>query len=198
MVNPPKHRKTPLNRDEILRAALRLADQEGLGALKMRKVAELVGVEAMSLYHHIPNKGALLDGVVEIVFREMRVPDPAPADWRELMDVMVGEFRRVLVEHPNVLPLVASRPPATPMASPYMRVPLQLLSRAGLPAVDVVALYQSLLAFTFGHALLSVQLGGRKPSENAVGDLGEMMEHWDPATFTRSVRALLNDYAPES
>lgn len=197
MVNAPRNRKSPLTREEILKAALDLADAEGLSGLTMRGVAEKVGVEAMSLYHHVPNKDALLDGVVETVFRQMRVPDPLPADWRDLMEAMVSEFRRVLVEHPNILPLVASRPPATPIASPYMRVPLQLLSDAGLPSADVVALYQSLLAFTFGHALLSVQLGSRKPSKEAVGDLGEMMEQWDAATFNRSVRALMHDYAPK-
>lgn len=198
MTNPPKRRDAPLTRDEILTAALRLIDEGGVAALTMRRVAESVGVEAMSLYHHVPNKDALLDGVIELVLREMSVPKPMPENWMDLMEAMLSEFRRVLVEHPNVLPLVANRPPATPTASPYMRVPLEVLAKAGLPATDVVALYQSLLAFTFGHSLLSVHsIDARKPSEEAVGELAEMLEEWDAATFRRSVRALMKDYAPE-
>lgn len=197
MTNPPKKRNNPLTREELLEAATRILDEEGLSALTMRRLAAEVGVEAMSLYHHVPNKDALLDGVVEHVLRQMRVPDPMPEDWMDLMETMVAEFRRVLVDHPRVLPLVANRPPATPASAPYMRVPLEVLGRAGLPGEDVVALYQSLIAFTFGHSLLSVQSAdGGVPSEEAVGELGQLLEQWDDQTFRRSVRALMREYAP--
>ena len=73
--------RTPLTRERILRAAIDLADTDGLDALSMRKLAKAVGVEAMSLYNHVANKDDLLDGIVDLVVAEIYVPR-AEGDWR--------------------------------------------------------------------------------------------------------------------
>src|ERR1700757_253804 len=64
-------RRAPLSRDQVLRAAVAIADESGMAALSMRKLGEAVGVEAMSLYNHVASKGDLLDGMVDIVFSEI-------------------------------------------------------------------------------------------------------------------------------
>ena len=73
--------RTPLTRERVLRAAIDLADREGLDALSMRKLAKAVGVEAMSLYNHVANKDDLLDGIIDLVVAEIYVPG-ADGDWR--------------------------------------------------------------------------------------------------------------------
>src|ERR671912_371954 len=67
-------KRQPLSRQRILEAAVRFVDREGLEALSMRKLGSELGVEAMSLYNHVPNKGALLDGMVEVLLGELEVP----------------------------------------------------------------------------------------------------------------------------
>src|SRR5659263_422397 len=75
----------------------------------MRRLAQDVGVEAASLYHHVPNKEALLDGALVRMRSEMRIPDPLPADWIDLMEAIFAEYRRVLSAHPHMLPLAGRR-----------------------------------------------------------------------------------------
>src|SRR5919112_6853273 len=73
-------KRQPLSRQRILEAAVRFADREGLEALSMRKLGSELGVEAMSLYNHVPNKGALFDGMVEVLLGELEVP-PEDESW---------------------------------------------------------------------------------------------------------------------
>ena len=89
---PPRRKKSaakpparqPLTRERALREAQRLADEGGMETLTMRRLAEELGVEAMSLYHHVPNKDAILDGMVDQIFEEITLPSPA-LPWRVAM-----------------------------------------------------------------------------------------------------------------
>ncbi len=99
-----------LTRDAILAAALRIIDESGLDACTMRAVAAELGVEAMSLYWHVPGKDALLDGVVELVLGEVDSGQGAVTTWQESFVSFAHTFRGVLRHHPNVVQLVASRP----------------------------------------------------------------------------------------
>jgi AcrR family transcriptional regulator len=148
-------RKRPLTRDEILTAALAIVDEAGPDALSMRKLAAALGVEAMTLYHHFANKDAILDGVVERVFGEMHVPDPLPGEWMALAEEMFAAFRQVLVDHPNTIALLARRPLNTRGSADFVEAPLAVLSRSGLPPDRVGKLYQSLVAYSFGHAFIA-------------------------------------------
>ena len=69
----------------------------------MRRLGDAVGVEAMSLYKHVPNKEVLLELTVERMRSEMRLPDPLPVDWLERMACIFDEYRRGLATHPNIL-----------------------------------------------------------------------------------------------
>jgi len=150
-------RETPLTRDEILAKALAIADAEGLDVLSMRRLARQLGIEAMSLYHHVANKGAILDGLVEVVMREMVIPEPLPTQWRALVTEMFVAFRAALERHPNVLPLLVTRPLNTQGSASYVEAPLAAMAGAGLDPAAVGQLYQTLVAYTVGHALISAR-----------------------------------------
>src|SRR5690349_22109423 len=96
---PPR---IPLSRDRVLRAAVGIADEQGLGALTMRRLGEVVGAEAMSLYHHVSNKEDLLDGIAEYVVREINdaVERLGPHDdWKHAVRERILTAREVLLRH---------------------------------------------------------------------------------------------------
>lgn len=104
-----------LSRERVLRAATAIADEHGIGAVSMRSVASAVGVEAMSLYHHVESKQALLDGLVALVVEECRdevaargVPD-AGTDWHAAVRTRVLAARAVMLRHPWAPAVVESR-----------------------------------------------------------------------------------------
>ena len=79
---PQPEPRIPLSRERVLRAAIALADEGGLESLSMRKLGQQLGVEAMSLYHHVANKDDLLDGIVDAVTSEIEVPSDE-TDWKD-------------------------------------------------------------------------------------------------------------------
>lgn len=135
--------------------ALAIVDEQGVGALSMRALAGRLGVEAMSLYHHVRNKDALLTGVVESVMRRMDLAEPLPEKPLEVFEAMMLSFRRVLAEHPNAVPLVMTRPLATKTTTGYVDAPLRVLGEAGLGREEAGRLYQTAVAYTLGHAFIS-------------------------------------------
>ncbi|MFY2791744.1 TetR/AcrR family transcriptional regulator [Rhodococcus sp. MALMAid1271] len=102
------HRGSALGRDEIVRSAMDLADSQGLRAVSMRGVATRLGVEAMSLYHHVKNKEDMLDGMVDEVFSEFHAPRIG-ADWQSEMRLRSQSARGVLKKHPWAVGLMDSR-----------------------------------------------------------------------------------------
>jgi len=97
-----------LSRQRVLQAAIDLADREGIGSLTMRGLAQHLGVEAMSLYHHVANKEALLDGMVDIVFGEFHLPR-AGEDWADEMRLRAVSAREALTRHRWAIGLMDSR-----------------------------------------------------------------------------------------
>lgn len=119
--------RRPLTRNRICRAALALADREGLGALTMRRVAGRLGVEAMTLYHHFENKDAMLDGTLDLLVERAKLPegDLTPEEWvRGTAEAIRGLART----HPRAFPLLTRRP--VPVLDPAVARPLE----AGLAA----------------------------------------------------------------
>ncbi|MFA9429979.1 TetR family transcriptional regulator [Egicoccus sp. AB-alg2] len=107
--------RRPLSRERVLRAAIDLADRDGIEALTMRNLAQGLGVEAMSLYHHVRNKDALLDGVVEVVVEEINaavapVDGTSAQDWKAAMRERILTARAVLLRHPWAPALIETRP----------------------------------------------------------------------------------------
>lgn len=184
-------RSNPLSRDEILSAALALIDSEGADALSMRRLARELHVEAMSLYHHVPNKQALLDGVVELSLTSPAPARPPEGDWRATVMEAVAGFRRALTAHPNVLPLMVGHPPTSDEASrTYVEAPLRFLLANGFAERDAAELFESLFALAFGHAMLTTNY-------RAVEVDGVPVFRFTEASFGRAVQVLLDGYATD-
>ncbi|MBT2406588.1 MULTISPECIES: TetR/AcrR family transcriptional regulator C-terminal domain-containing protein [unclassified Streptomyces] len=105
---PEATRRAPLNRDRVLRAAVALADDIGIEALSMRKLAQELGVVPMALYKHVANKEQLLDGMVEIVVGEID-PPAAGSDWKSAVRRRVLSARRALLGHAWASQVIQSR-----------------------------------------------------------------------------------------
>lgn len=166
----PSTGRAPLTTKQVMAAALRILDAEGFEALSMRHLARSLDREAMTLYRHASNKSALLDGVAEMVLRELHV-DSKAADWREELRELARSFRRLCLAHPSVVPLLVTRPEATPLGlrpSSTMRVLedfLQLLSRAGFTPPHALHAYRLFFGFLHGQALAERQELAEKPDE---------------------------------
>src|SRR6202789_2792186 len=109
------HGSGKITREAALAAALEIIDRDGVGALSMRRLARALDRDPMIIYRHAPNKAALLDGVVEVVLAQLKV-DPADPDWAAQLRAVARDYRQLALAHPHVVPLLATRPLATPLA----------------------------------------------------------------------------------
>ncbi|MFJ9853706.1 TetR/AcrR family transcriptional regulator C-terminal domain-containing protein [Streptomyces sp. NPDC101150] len=140
-----------LSRALVLDTALELVDREGLRGLSMRRLGGALGVEAMTLYHYVPNKEALLDGLVERVFAEALPPAAEGTAWREQLVGYAASLRAALLRHPGVLPLVVTRPMVTPAGLDAVERGLDALTGAGFPLGRAVDALNALSLFVVGH-----------------------------------------------
>jgi AcrR family transcriptional regulator len=133
-ITPPSEadagRRAPLTRQQVLEAAVGLADRIGIDALSMRKLAQELGVEAMSLYTHVRNKDDLLNGVVEAVLAEIPIA-PGGADWRTSLRRTVMAARGVLLRHPWAPRLIATRTEPGPAMLRYFDTVIGMLRGGG-------------------------------------------------------------------
>ena len=90
--------RTPLSKERVLRAAIELADTEGIDALSMRRLAKELGVEAMSLYNHVANKDEILAGILDLVANEFELPSET-GDWKTAMHRHAISSRDALLRH---------------------------------------------------------------------------------------------------
>lgn len=123
-------KKIPLTRKRILRAAIKLADNSDIKSLSMRKLAQTLGVEAMSLYNHVSNKEDVLNGIVDIVAGEIDVP-AIGADWRMAMHRRATSAHSVLLRHPWASMLIVSRINIGPAMLCYVNATIGCLREAG-------------------------------------------------------------------
>jgi AcrR family transcriptional regulator len=159
-----------ITRDVVLAAALEIIDADGADGLSMRRLARALGRDPMVLYRHAPNKAALLDGVAETVLAQLTV-DSADPDWAAQLRAVARGYRRLVLAHPHVVPLLVTRPLATPLGlrSPGTLRPLEdiltLLTRAGFSGPDALHIYRALFGFLHGHVLNELQELVEKPEE---------------------------------
>ena len=149
-------KRRPLSRRRVLEAAVRFADREGLDALSMRKLGAELGVEAMSLYNHVPNKDALLDGMVEVLLGELEVPSERAA-WEERVREAYRGFRRLARRHPNVFPLLVLRPPDTMDGVWLVEEFLKTMRGAGFDAPTALYAFRTLSAYATGYAMAEIR-----------------------------------------
>ncbi|NLG22379.1 MAG: TetR/AcrR family transcriptional regulator [Actinomycetales bacterium] len=148
-----------LTREAVLEAAVRLVDEQGLTALSMRRLGAELGVEAMALYHHVGSKEELLDGLVEHLFSQAvpaqdAAPEPVAGDpdpWRAVMRRFAHDILQTLLDHPHLVPVVLSRPAATPPVHALLERALVPLRGAGFPPGRSLDLVYALIGFVVGH-----------------------------------------------
>jgi len=183
----------PISRSLILQTALGIIDRDGVDRLSMRRLSDAVGRDPTVLYRHLPNKAAVLDGVAEIVLGQLTV-DTADSDWAAQLRIVAHDFRRLAITHPNVVPLLVTRPLATPLGQrpPGMLRPLEdvltLLTSAGFTGIDALHIYRLLFGFLHGHILNELQEVVERPEET--DDVLRLGLHRLPITEFPHLRAL--------
>ena len=188
----------PLSRALVLRTALDIVDQDGVAGLSMRRLGGALDRDPMALYRYAANKAALLDGVAELVLEQLRV-DTTDDDWESQLRTVARTYRDLALAHPQVVPLLVTRPLATPLAlrplgtlRPLEDV-LQLLTRAGFSTVDALHIYRSLFGFLHGHVLNELQELVDNPEET--DDLLRLGLHRLPLKEFPLLRGLAHDLA---
>ncbi|MDX2379219.1 MAG: TetR/AcrR family transcriptional regulator [Acidimicrobiia bacterium] len=146
-----------LSRDRLFAGAVALADDEGIGALTMRTLADRVGVKPMTLYHHVANKDEVLDGMVDMVFAEIEVPGP-DVEWRVAMRTRALSARAVLLGHSWAVGLMESRTAPGPATLRHHDAVLGCLRRAGCSLPMAAHAYSLLDSYTYGFVLQEVNL----------------------------------------
>jgi AcrR family transcriptional regulator len=129
-IDPDTPPPLPLSRDRVLGAALRLADEGGIESLSMRKLAQDLGVKAMSLYNHVANKDDIIDGIVDIVVSEIEVPVPG-TDWKTAMRRRAISAHTALLRHSWATMPIVSRVNVGPAMLRYVDATLGCLYEAG-------------------------------------------------------------------
>lgn len=149
--------KPPLTRDRVLSAAMEIADKEGLAAATMRRIAQALGVEAMSLYYHVANKDELLDGMVDRVFAEVELPSH-DVDWRTAMRHRANSQRAAMIRHPWAISVMESRTSPGPATLRHHDAVLGRCRAAGF-SVEMSAHAFSLIdSYIYGFVLQEVTL----------------------------------------
>ena len=159
-------RKPRVSRDQVLDAALELADEGGTAAVTMASVGARLGVEAMSLYRHIGNKEQMLDGLVDRVFAEIEVPADA-RDWRDALRRRAVSAHEALRRHPWAIGLMASRGQPGPATLGHHDAMVAILFRAGFDGRGATRVYNLLDSYIYGFALQEATLPFSSPEEMA-------------------------------
>jgi len=149
--------RVPLSRDRVLLAAIGLADKGGIGSLTMRKLAQALGVEAMTLYYYVANKDDILNAIVDMVESEIELPSPG-ADWKAALRNTAISYHTILVRHPWAASLTLSATGTRPARLRYMNAALGSLREAGFSADLTDHAYHALDSHISGFTLWEVQL----------------------------------------
>lgn len=191
-------RKPRLSRELVLAKALELVDAEGLDALTMRRLGQELNRDPMSLYRYAENRAALLDGVSELVLNELAI-HPEDPDWKAQLRHIAHNLRQLALQHPNVVPLLVTRPLSTPLGlrplgtlRPLEQI-LSLLVGAGFGPADALHVYRAYYGFLYGHILNELQEFVVDPEENEA--LLRLGLHRLPAREFPRLRALAPDLA---
>ena len=177
--------RPPLNRDLVLEGAVALADEIGIEALTIRKLAESMGTKPMTIYYHVPSKDEIIDGMVERVFAEIERP-PADGDWLVGLRQRCVSARAVMNRHPWAAPLMESRTSPGPENLGHHEAVLACLRRGGLDWQMTAHAYAMIDAFIYGFALQEASLPSQAEGE-FVAAAEEISAVFDAETYPHLV-----------
>jgi len=173
-----KDGREPLSREKIVEKALEILDAEGVEGLSMRRLGEALGVEAMALYHHFPNKDAILDGVLARIMEETgpALPLESGDDWKTVMLSGPASAGRALEAHPKAGWLFLGRQYSTADSLRMLEAPLAILRSAGFEGQDLVDAAHAIFAYAAGWYMLASGQGGSwaGPDDDAVATAGDV------------------------
>ena len=174
---------TRLSRERVLRTAVEYADRHGLGALSMRKLADELGAGAMSLYHYVPNKTDLIDGMIDIVFSEIELPSPED-EWKTAMRKRAVSTREALARHPWAIGEMEGRSTHGPSNLRLHDAVLGCLRAAGFSLAMTVHAYSVQDAYIYGFALQQSDMTPETSEDFAAVAAQQMVDY----------QAVLGDY----
>ncbi|MEV7286324.1 TetR/AcrR family transcriptional regulator [Streptomyces sp. NPDC093252] len=163
--------RTPLSRERVIRTAVAVADEKGSASLTMRAVAAPLGVEAMSLYHHVSGREDILDGMVDTVFGEIELPSLTPPSgapgphWREAMAARARSARAALLRHPWAIGLMDSRTHPGPATLRHHDTVIGALRAAGFSVAMAAHTVSLIDSYLYGFVLQEVSLPFRGEPE---------------------------------
>jgi AcrR family transcriptional regulator len=153
--------------DDILAAGLKVADEEGLEAVSMRRVGDEVGVGAMTLYRYVQSKEDLLDGIANLVLGVLPGDDPEHHHWRQRLERSAHHLHNALRDHPGVAEIIAARRHPIPALDRWRETQLGILLDAGLRPEHAVQTVSALAAYTAGFAHAQRYRTGAEPETEA-------------------------------
>jgi AcrR family transcriptional regulator len=176
---PAEKPRTSLSREKVLRGAVALADEHGIASLSMRRLGDVLGVEAMSLYNHVANKDELLDGMVDLVFGEIDLPRDG-VDWKTAMRERAQSARQALARHPWVIVLMSTRTSPGPATLRHHDAVIGTLRAAGFSVALTAHAFSALDSYIYGFALqeATLPLGD---TEEETAEVARMMMAQFPA-----------------
>ena len=183
-----------------MRAAVELADRDGLGALTMRRLGSELGVEAMSLYKHVANKDEILDGIVELVVGEIEIPSEG-ADWRDAMRRRAISAREVLNRHSWAIGLLEARGSMGRTALRYLDAILGNLRSAGFSIENAAHAFWLLDSFVYGHVIQETSVSfstSEEMAESAGSVLEQVTANQYPHLAELGEHALRSSYSVDS
>jgi AcrR family transcriptional regulator len=178
---PSRGPKPGLTVDQIVEAAIALADAEGLAALSMRRVAEALGVGTMTLYRYVPGKAELIDVMFDRVCGEEALPDGELGGWRAKLELFARESWKTYQRHPWVLQVAKSRPPLGPNVIAGFEAALRAVDGIGLTASEMVATVELVGGFVRGVAQGAIE-AAQAERQTGVSDeqwWSERASFWD-------------------
>ena len=176
--------RAPLSRERVLRAAVQIADEGGIGSLTIRSLAQALGVKPMSVYHHVANKEQILDGIVDIVFGEIELPSPE-GSWRTEIQRRAESARRVLGRHRWAIGLLESRTNPGPATMRHHEANLATLRAGGFSVEMTAHAYALIDSYVYGFALQEASLPFDSSSVAEVA--APMMEMFREGGYPRMV-----------
>jgi AcrR family transcriptional regulator len=159
--------RMPLSRERVLKAAIALADENGIESLTMRKLGKAVGVEAMSVYNHVASKDDLLDGMIDAVFSEIELPSGQDS-WQTAMRQRAASIRAVLSRHRWAVGLMESRTVPGPATLRHHDAVIGCLRDNGFPVELAAHAFSVLDSYIYGFALQERSLPFNTPAESSV------------------------------
>jgi AcrR family transcriptional regulator len=165
-IDPSRPARSPLSRERVLLEAVALADENGIGTLTMRKLADRLQVEPMSLYHHVANKDEILDGMVDVVFREIELP-PTGVEWKTAMRERAASARDALRRHPWAIGRMESRLNPGPATLRHHDAVIGCLRAAGFTVQLTAHAFSAIDSYLYGFAMQELNLPFSTPEETA-------------------------------